>query len=111
MTADWHAIPGGPNQKPGPDAFKLIFENQTAAFPDMTITIQKVVGCAGQAAVRAELKGTHKGEFEGVQPTGKPVCIAFHEFHDFRDGKIARTWYMGDWLSMLQQVGAWSPSA
>lgn len=72
MTADWYAIPGGPNQKSGPDAFKPIFENQPAALPDLTITIQKVVGCAGQAAVRTVMGELHlrlfrRGFFDGAQ--------------------------------------------
>ena len=73
--------------------------------------VEKVVGASGRAAVRAEMKGTHKAKFQNVPATGKPVCVAFHEFHEFEGGLIARTWYMGDWLTMLRQVEAWPPQA
>jgi len=109
VTENWRGLPGAPNQKLGPDAYKPVFEKYIIAFPDLSIRVEEIIGVSGRAAVRAELKGTHKAEFQAVPATGKPVCVHFHEFHHFENGLIAKTWYMADWLSMLEQVGAWPP--
>lgn len=109
VTANWRGLPGAPNQKSGPDGYRPVFDKYITAFPDLRLKVKEILGVSGRVAVRAELKGTHKAEFQGVPATGKPVCVEFHEFHQFENGLIAQTWYMADWLSMLEQVGAWPP--
>jgi predicted ester cyclase len=46
-----------------------------------------VEGSTGGAALRAEILGTHKGEWFGIPPTNKRVSIALHEFHHLKDGR------------------------
>ena len=73
--------------------------------------MHEIFGSADRAGVRAEITGTHNGEFFGVPGSGKPVSIALHEFHYLKDGKLTHTWHLEDWFGMLNQVGAWPPSA
>lgn len=111
LTPDWDDIPLGPHQQPGRDGMKPVVAMFIAAFPDVKITIQDIFGLGGRAAVRAQITGTHQGEFFGIPATGKPMAIAIHEFHELKDGRIARTWHLEDWFGMLNQVGAWPPAA
>ena len=111
LAADWEDIPLGPGQQPGLAGMKPVIGLFTAAFPDVRITILDIFGRDGRAAVRAQITGTHAGEFFGIAPTSKPIAIAIHEFHHLSADRITRTWHLEDWFGMLNQVGAWPPKA
>lgn len=107
LVADWQDIPLGPGQQPGLAGMKPIVAMFGAAFPDVKITVQDMFGRDGRAAVRAQITGTHLGEFFGIAPTGKPIAIAIHEFHTLTADRITHTWHLEDWFGMLNQIGAW----
>ncbi|GHO98040.1 hypothetical protein KSF_080880 [Reticulibacter mediterranei] len=107
VAPDWKDIPLAPGQGPGPDGFKPMLRTFIAAFPDIKITIKEMIGAPGHAGVRAEITGTHQGEWFGIAPTGKMISVAIHELHHLQDGKITHTWHLEDWFGMLNQVGAW----
>ncbi len=109
VSADWDDIPLGPGQGPGPAGFKPMLDGFLAAIPDMEIVMLDCIHVAGRAAVRAELRGTHLGELMGVAATGRPIVLAIHEFHAFRDGRIATTRHMEDWLSVFRALGSFPP--
>jgi predicted ester cyclase len=111
LVEDWQDIPLGPGQQPGLEGMKPIVAMFGAAFPDVKITIQDIFGRDGRAAVRAQITGTHMGEFFGIAPTGKPISIAIHEFHHLTADRVTHTWHLEDWFGMLNQVGAWPPKA
>jgi steroid delta-isomerase-like uncharacterized protein len=57
-------------------------------------------------ATRWVLTGTHRGEFQGVPPSGKPVTMAGIEFNRIAGGKIAEHCAQFDLLAVMQQIGA-----
>jgi predicted ester cyclase len=59
----------------------------------------KVVG-------RISVVGTHRGEYMGLQPTGKSVTCDEIFIFRFADGRIAETWGVVDVLSQMKQLGA-----
>jgi predicted ester cyclase len=107
VVEDWQDIPLGPGQQPGRAGMKPIIAMFGAAFPDVKITVQDIFGRDGKAAVRAQITGTHLGEFLGIAPTGKPIAIAIHEFHTLTADRVTHTWHLEDWFGMLNQIGAW----
>ncbi len=107
IMLDWQDIPLAPGQQPGREGMKSLIAGFAAAFPDVEITVHEIIGAPGRAAVRAEITGTHKGEWFGVAPTGKAFRMALHEFHRIQDGQITHTWHLEDWFGWLSQVGAW----
>ncbi|KGM33761.1 ester cyclase [Inquilinus limosus] len=107
VTPDWLDIPPAPGQGPGPDGLKPVIRAFLKAFPDLDVTIEDMFGRDGRAGVRAQITGTHRGEWFGIAPTGRRVTVALHDFHHLRDGRISHTWHLEDWFGMLQQVGAW----
>lgn len=107
VMPDWQDIPLAPGQEPGREGMKPLIAGFLAAFPDAQVTVHEIVGAPGRAAVRAEITGTHKGEWFGVAPTGKPFSMRLHEFHHLKDGRLTHTWHMEDWFGWLFQVGAW----
>jgi steroid delta-isomerase-like uncharacterized protein len=60
------------------------------AFPDLHNNILNIVAEEDKAAVRFEVTATHKGEFQGVPPTGKEVSFIGMAFLTVINGKISQ---------------------
>jgi steroid delta-isomerase-like uncharacterized protein len=60
----------------------------TQAF-DARPKVKTLVVDDGQAALEADLVGTHTGEFLGIAATGKSVQVPYCVVYDLRDDKIA----------------------
>ena len=56
--------------------------------------------------VRGEITGTPAGELFGVPYTGKSFRIMAIDIQTMKDGKIAKTYHMENWLSALGQLRA-----
>ncbi len=107
VTTDWQDIPLAPNQQPGRDGMKPLLGGFAAAFPDLKITIHELIGAPGRVGVRAEITGTHEGEWFGIAPTHQGFVMPIHEFHRVENGRVTHTWHLEDWFGWLNQVGAW----
>lgn len=105
LAAAWDDIPLAPGQVPGPEGIKPIIRSFGEAFPDVKITIRDLIQVPGQIAVRAEITGTHLGEFFGIAATGKQVSFRLHEFHTLDGQRITTTWHMEDWFGLFLQLG------
>lgn len=77
-----------------------------AAFPDLSVRVEDLFGEGDRAVARVVLRGTHRGPFLGVPPTGNRVEVGWIEIDRFENGKIAETWYWIDMLGLLHQIGA-----
>jgi steroid delta-isomerase-like uncharacterized protein len=78
----------------------------TTAFPDAQISVADSFGERDMVATRWTITGTHRGDFQGVPPTGRPVTMAGVDISRFVDGKIAEHWAQFDVISVMQQIGA-----
>jgi predicted ester cyclase len=50
--------------------------------------------------------GTHRGSFQGIPPTGKPLMMTGITVFRIEDGKIIEEWSESDVLGLPQQMGA-----
>lgn len=107
VAPDWQDIPLAPGQEPGREGMKPLIRSFAAAFPDLRITVHEIIALPGRAAVRAELAGTHKGEWFGIAPTNRSFRLPIHEFHRIENGRLTHTWHLEDWFGWLSQIGAW----
>ena len=89
----------------GHAATKQFVSANLAAFPDLEITIQDQIAENDLVVTRYAMRATHRGEFAGIPPTGKPFSITGIEMHRFADGKLVELWNNVDLLGMLQQLG------
>ena len=87
----------------GWDGFMAVF---TTAFPDAQISVGDSFGQREMVATRWTITGTHRGDFQGVPPTGRPVTIAGVDISRFVDGKVAEHWAQFDVIGVMQQIGA-----
>ena len=76
------------------------------AFPDISISVEDVLGEGDQVVSRYTIRGTHQGETEEFgPPTGRQMELEGITIHRFEDGKIVEEWERYDNLSALQQLG------
>lgn len=72
---------------------------------DLAITEDEVVSAGNRVVTRHVGRGTHDGEFMGIEPTGNTFEIDGIDCYHIEDGKIAEGWVVVDSLGMLQQLG------
>jgi predicted ester cyclase len=76
-----------------------------AAFPDMSVTIEEIVAEGDKVSVRVTYRGTHRGEFIGIAPTGNKINITNATTLRISGGKFVEGWNVMD-IRLMQQLGA-----
>lgn len=89
----------------GHDGPKEGLEMLYAAFPDLEITIDELIAEGDTVAIRSTHRGTHKGKFMDIEPTGRRVEIENMVFAHFEDGKVVERWVQADTLGLMHQLG------
>lgn len=54
---------------------------------------------------RWTVTGTHRGEFQGVEPTGRSITLTGHTTHRFREGRICESHWNWDTYALYEQLG------
>ncbi len=85
---------------------KRLLSRVNNAFPDLHHEIEDIVAERDKVAVRLNVTGTHKGEFQGILPTGKKLSLDEMGFITIVDGKITEWWISADKMRLMQQLGA-----
>ena len=85
------------------------FRAETAAwleaFPDLRISVDRLVSDGDTVAARLVLRGTHHGRFAGVSPTGRAVDITGVDLLVERDGQFVEAWSLRDLNGLWVQLG------
>jgi predicted ester cyclase len=76
------------------------------SIPDMKFDVKEVIVAEDRVIVRGEVTGTPAGDLFGVPHSGKSFRIMAIDIQTIRDGKIARTYHVENWLSPLGQLRA-----
>lgn len=93
------------NEIHGPDGTRQHFTTLRNAFPDLKFTIEDHIAEGDRVVTRWVARGTHKGEFQGIPPTGKQVTLSGIDIDRIAGGKIVECWMNLDELGLLQQLG------
>lgn len=89
----------------GLEEFKRSATAIFTGFPDLQVTIEDVVVQGDKVVKRWTARGTHKGEFMGIPPTGNQVTITGIDIYRIAGDKIEECWSNSDTLGMMQQLG------
>lgn len=100
----WHG-PGARDVQ-GPAGLKQLVGSYLAAFPDLKTQIHHQVAEGDSVASRLTVQATHRGELEGIAPTGNPMKIDQINIIRLDRGKLVELWDMFDELAMMRQIGA-----
>lgn len=95
-----------PGQGRGPEGFKTFFGMMRTAFPDLGIAVEQMVADDENVSIAYTVTGTHQGEFQGVEPTGKSFSVRGCQIARFEDDRLAERWGSSDELGILQQLDA-----
>jgi predicted ester cyclase len=77
-----------------------------SGFPDVHVNIEHILAENDFVLVFLNFTGSHKGQFEGMSPTNKPVIIRSADLYRLENGKIVEHWDVVDRLDLLKQTGA-----
>lgn len=77
-----------------------------AAFPDWHEAVEQMVAEGNTVVTRYTSTGTHRGDFGGIAPTGRPITMPEISVYRVARGKVAEQWCVFDQLGHLQQLGA-----
>ena len=76
------------------------------AFPDWQLTVDDMIADGDRVAFHATIRGTHRGTFQSITPTGKAVTVYALDIVRIENGKFAEHWGGPDLMNLLQQLGA-----
>ena len=93
----------------GREAVKETTEYLHAAFPDLSVTVDELVAEEDTVAARVIQRGTHEGEFMGIEPTGQEFEIEIMAFLRLSDGQVVERWIRPDLFGLMQQLGVVEP--
>src|SRR5215204_4195576 len=78
------------------ETFKHTFTEAREAFPDLSVAVEDVMAEGDRVAARVTMRGTHRGEFQGIAPTGKRVEVKAIDMFRICDGRIVEHWGHAD---------------
>jgi steroid delta-isomerase-like uncharacterized protein len=87
--------------------FKEFFIPFFLAFPDIHVAIEHILAENHVVLVFLNWTGTHKGEFQGMPTTNKPISMRTADLFriDDTNSTIVEHWPVVDSLNLLQQTG------
>jgi predicted ester cyclase len=77
-----------------------------AAFPDYTHTPEEILATGDRVVLRTTNRATHRGDFQGIAPTGRRISFGQIAIYRMADGKIAEIWEEADLFGLMQQLGS-----
>lgn len=92
-------------EKKGRDGQTQVVKYFNNAFPDMFHTIDMIFAEGKYVTARQSWSGTHKGEFGGVQPTGKVITFDSTAILKVENELIAEAWDCFDMYGIYKQMG------
>ena len=90
----------------GPEAVKRGVASRRKGFPDIRVTIDDLIAEGDKVVAHLTFRGTHEGEFQGIQATGKKVTWSGIWIYRVADGKFVERWHAWDMYGLMQQLGA-----
>jgi predicted ester cyclase len=91
--------------------FKGLVNAAREAFPDLQNAIESQVSEGETVVTRGMTRGTQRGTFAGVAPTGRTIEVPWVIFTSFQSGRIVADWEIYDALGMMTQLEGISAGA
>jgi ketosteroid isomerase-like protein len=107
LTEDYESCAGYlPGECWGRETSIKVVSNFANTIPDMKFEIKEMLVAGDRVIVRGEVTGTPAGVLFGVPHSGKSFRMMAIDIQTVRDGKIAKTFHMENWLSVIRQLRA-----
>jgi steroid delta-isomerase-like uncharacterized protein len=76
--------------------------------PDLSVSVEDVIAEGDRVVIRDTIRGTHRGPFAGLPPTGRAVTVPRIGIFRILDGQIKEYWGLFDMFGVMQQLRAGS---
>jgi hypothetical protein len=107
LTEDYESCAGYlPGECWGRETSIKVVSNFANTIPDMKFDIKEMLVVGDRVIVRGEVTGTPAGDLFGVPHSGKSFRMMAVDIQTIKDGKIAKTFHVENWLSALAQLRA-----
>ena len=97
-----HTAPSGSQR--GPEPVLAFSRSMREIFPDMKVSLDRVVAEGDMVAIHATWRGTHSATFQGVAATRKQIWFSGMMFWRIKNGKLSERWGMLDMMAIAQQL-------
>lgn len=105
LFAPEHTSPSAPDLPPGPESVKMLVTMFRSAMPDYHMVIDMIMADETKVVARFIQSGTHVGApLMGMPPSGRRAEWTEIGVLEIKNGKIVKSWYEVDMLSMIQQL-------
>lgn len=94
----------GPKQGPGVQGIKDFWHTFRTGFPDVNLEAENLVADEDHVAVVLTVTGTHKGPFQGMEPSGKSFSVRGIQVARFENGKAVERWGATDEATLMKQI-------
>lgn len=94
-----------PGYSPDKDGARSIYKTFRSGFPDFRAEVHLQVVEDGRVTSFKTYRGTHRGPFMGLAPTGREIAIPIMDIVEVRNGKITAHWGVPNVLVLYQQLG------
>jgi steroid delta-isomerase-like uncharacterized protein len=94
-----------PDLGKGPESEKKRVNLYRTAFHDFRLNIEDLYAEGETVVARWSCRGAHKGDLNGIAPTGKQVAITGVTVCRFDHGKIVEGFVNWDALGLMRQLG------
>jgi predicted ester cyclase len=94
----------------GPAALREHIQAWLRAFPGMQVTTDHRSVCANEVISWVTMRGTHRGPWQGIAPTGREITIRTIAQHRVEAGRIVEDWVIVETLGVFQQLGVVPPT-
>jgi steroid delta-isomerase-like uncharacterized protein len=91
------------------EGLKSFARSWRGSFPDWHSTFEELIAEGDRVAERWTGRGTHRGELQGIPPTGKRVETPGSVFYRIVGGKIVEFRGQLDMMGLMQQLGVIAP--
>lgn len=105
FSPDFYDDTNPEGMKHGLDGHNAIVTLFQSAFPGMRWEVQDMVAEGDNVVVRTLMRAAHGGDFFGIPPTGREVCVTGIHMLTVRDGKVILHQGVNDDLGMMRQLG------
>src|SRR3954447_11527690 len=106
-----HTPQPGTGMTPDKAGVRRLYSSIREAFPDFHAEIHSQLADGDRVTTYKTYHGTHEGPFLGVAPTHRRIHFETIDVMRVQNGKITDHWGVGNLLSLLQQIGGWTPPA
>ena len=99
-------VPGRSDPMRGPAGYLAIIGMMRGGFPDIQWTLEEMIAEEDKVAARFTMRGTHRGAFFGVPPTGKQIVVQAMNFYRLAGGQFVEERGQPDLFGLFQQIAA-----